>query len=104
MQNGFIGTTSVAPASEDVVSAISDLNGVDLSNVNLFKVTLNTGEAVFVAERTRSNTVDVTYQEFTEWLEEENLVEDLDMTYSDYLEENNLTPNEQEVIYYAYEL
>lgn len=104
MQNGFIGTTSVAPASEAVVAAISELNGVDLTNVNVFKATINTGEAVFIAERTRTNTVDVTYQEFQEWLEEENLVEDLDMGYSDYLEENNLTPNEQNVVYYAYEL
>lgn len=104
MKKGFIGTTSIEPASQEVVSKIASFGNLDLTNRNVYKVTQVTGETVFVIERTHTNTIDVTYQEFLAWLEEENLVEDLDMGYSDYLEENNLTPNEQQVITYGYEV
>lgn len=102
---GIIDVVSVETASTEVKAVIrrydSRFNDNDLP---VYKVVKTDGTFVFVIETLRTETVDVTYEEFLAWLNDENLVEDLDVSYDDYLEEHNLEPVEEPKFFYNYHM
>ena len=103
---------------------ISNVNVVDVTNVEvvtdglrqtitnyfnvpeiaqMYKVSCASGKVFYVAANMYTKETDATYQEFLAWLEAENLIEDLDSSYDEYLEENNISPNIVEEVNYSFE-
>lgn len=101
-QMQILNVESISAISPELKAKVVGMFHLPAEMVQVYKLKTLDGKVFFIGTTLYTKTVDKTYIEFEQWLEEEGLIEDLDMEYSQYLEENNISPNEVEEVHYTF--